>query len=265
MDIITGISVGSLAAAAIAASPNASDPTGPGLPRLNSIWNSITSPNSIYIDGPLLSDLRSTINTLATTTALGLVAGATGLIGATGYPLAVPFPDAGMLLGLLTGAIASVVGLQGPAGAALSSIGTAVSNISSSALIPSVDALSAFFSSIPPLLQSIINNVSAPIQSQLSDIAMVCNQLLSDVNSVSTALEAAGGGVGILAILGDPTAIAAITAVFTAAGALVGSLATFVAALGAAAGTSLSIVIGLASALGVMLSAFSVCSRLPGR
>jgi predicted acylesterase/phospholipase RssA len=243
IDIITGISVGSLAATAIASAPFTA-----GRNNLSNIWNGITGPSDIYVDGPLLSSLRATINTLAANAGLGLAAGSTGLVGAVGYPLAAPFLDAAMLGGMLTSAIESFLSLQGPATTALTAVENGLSNIVNSQLIPTAQSLNSVFSSVPTSVLNILNNVAVPIQSGINDISSFCNQLLTDINSVASAFNSLGGVVGIaaLGVFGAPVVVAALVPVVTVLTAAAG---TALATLGAASGAALGTIVGLSGTL----------------
>jgi predicted acylesterase/phospholipase RssA len=267
IDIITGISVGSLAATAIASAPFVGASVGGivgGRTELNNIWNSIGGPSDIYVDGPLLSSLRSTINTLAANAALGLAAGSTGLVGAVGYPLAAPFLDAAMLGGMLTSAIGTFLALQGPASTALTAVEQGLSNIVNSQLVPTANSLSSVFSSVPTSVLNILNNIAVPIQSEIGDISSFCNQLLTDINNVASAFNGLGGVAGItaLGILAGPAVIGALVPVVATLTAVAG---TALATLGAASGAALGTVIGLSGTLiGLLTGLVGVLTAVSG-
>jgi Patatin-like phospholipase len=185
IDVITGISVGSLAAAALASSP-----FGTGRTTLNTVWSSITGPSSIYVDGPQLASLRTLIKQLAVDAAiLGPVVavGATGFIGAVGWPLAVPMIDPAILT-LFSGAIGTMTGLAGPAIAALSSVGTAISSVTGSALLASATTLSTVFGTVPATVQTLINTVGVPITADLAAFTGLASGIISHINSVGAAV-----------------------------------------------------------------------------
>lgn len=239
IDMITGISVGSLAAAALASSP-----FGTGRTTLNNVWSGITGPSSIYVDGPQLASLRTLINQVALDAAiLGpvIAAGATGFVGAVSWPLAVPIFDPTVLT-LFSGAIGTLIGAAGPATAALTSVGAAIASVTASGLLSTSQTLNSVFSSVPSNVQMLINSVAVPITSELGAFAGLANGIVSNINSVASAL----GGAGLLAILGDPFVLAALATAITT---LIGGVGVFAAAVTTVSAGGLAAAMALASTL----------------
>jgi predicted acylesterase/phospholipase RssA len=244
IDIITGISVGSLASSALASSPFAT-----GRTTLNNVWNGITGPSSIYVDGPQLASLRTLINQVAIDAAvLGpiIAAGATGFVGAVAWPLAVPMLDPTVLT-LLTGAVGMMLGLAGPAGTALTAVGAAISSITSSGLLPTATTLSSVFGSAPSTVSSILTTLAVPITVDLTSFSALANGIVSNINAVSAAL----GAGGVLALLGDPIALAAFSTAITT---LLGAVGVFAAAVTTVSAAGLAAATTLASTLVASLS-----------
>jgi len=260
IDIITGISVGSLAAAALASSP-----FGTGRTTLNNVWSGITGTSSIYVDGPQLASLRTLIRQLAIDAAiLGpvIAAGATGFVGAVGWPLAVPLLDP-TLLTLFSGAIGTMIGLTGPATAALTAVGVAISSITGSGLLMTATTLSSVFGSVPSTVSTLINTMAMPITTDLAAFSGLANGIVSNINAVAAAL----GTGGVLALLGDPFALAAFTTAITALTGAVGAFAaavTTVSAAGLAAAMTLAstLVASLANLLTLLVSISTMIGSL---